>query len=580
MCRPPAVAGTFKTEHVKQLLNILLPVIGKRGIAKYAFLGLLTGLCSFLFINTVTRVIGLIIGGSLTLISHEYLLFFASIILLFVWSRRTLALYSINISQRISWNLRKEVLALVLKANYQQLSIRKTQIQTAILSDVSALTNASMGIIDFSISLIMMLACFIYLASISLTLFAITLGVAATGITVYYISSKANMRALEQARSMENRFQSNFNAILNGFKEIFIEPKKGRYIYEEKVCATANDSYRYTITAVTGLINNQITGTILFYLLITSVLLVFSVLLQIKAGAIVSFVFTLLYLLGSIESVMGMFPTLMRAGVASNNLMALRKDLHMAGFSNAIADDQHTKDSFRQIAVDNLQFTYGAEDSSFSVGPVSLEINRGEAVFIYGGNGSGKTTFVHSLLGLCQPTGGSIRLNGQTVNGDNYALYRSLFSVVFSDFYLFDEVLGTKDVDIDKWNAYIRLFELDGKVTLDGRRFSTTDLSTGQRKRLALIIALLEEKPVLVLDEWAADQDPHFRKKFYTSIIPMLKSQGTTIIAITHDDRYYHCADKLCKMDDGLLVEENVCLYQPGLLYNETNLFNTATITE
>ena len=573
--------GTFKKEQVKQLLKILLPLIGKRGIAKYAFLGLLTGFCSFLFINTVTRVIGLIIGGNYTLISPEYLLFFASIILVFVWARRSLALYSIDISQRISWNLRKEILSLVLKANYQQLSSRRTEIQTAILSDVGALTNASMGVIDFMISLIMTVSCFVYLASISITLFVITLCVATLGITVYYLSSRANMRSLEKARGMENRFQANFNAILNGFKEIFIEPKKGRYIYEKKISATADDSYRYTITAVTGLVNNQITGTILFYILITSVLLVFSVLLQIKPGSVVSFVFTLLYLLGSIESIMGLFPTLMRAGVASNHLMGLRKDLLKADFSNTEASMQLTKESFEQIDVNGLEFYYGDQDSSFGVGPVSLEIKKGEIVFIYGGNGSGKTTFVHSLLGLCVPSAGEIRLNGIAVNDGNYAEYRSLFSVVFNDFYLFEEILSEKEVDMEKWNFYINLFELQGKVTMTGRQFSTTDLSTGQRKRLALITSLLEEKPVLVLDEWAADQDPHFRKKFYTQILPLLKKEGTTIIAITHDDRYYHCADKLCKMDEGKLVEENVNLYHTDFMYNkETKLYQTATISE
>lgn len=553
---------------MKQLLNILLPVTGKRGIARYAFLGLLTGFCSFLFINSVTRVIGIIIAGNFTAVSTEYLLFFASIILLFIWARRTLALFSIDVSQRITWSLRKQILSLVLKASYQQLSARRNEIHTAILSDVSSLTNASMGMIDFSISLIMAISCFIYLASISFVLFAITVVVAVTGVVVYFMSAKANMKALEQARSMENRFVANFNAILHGFKEIFIEPKKGKHIYEEKICATANDSYRHTITAVTGLVNNQITGQILFYVLITSTLLIFSVVLQIKASDVVSFVFTLLYLLGSIEAIMGFFPTLLRAGVASNSLMKLRTELLQAGFQNEISTNDKMKNAFRQIEVKDLEFHYGEKDGSFGVGPVSMDINKGEVVFVYGGNGSGKTTFVHAVLGLCTPSAGQILLNGVAVNKANYADYRSLFSVVFSDFYLFDEILSTKEVDMKKWNYYINLFELDGKVTMDGRNYSTTDLSTGQRKRLALITALLEEKPILVLDEWAADQDPYFRKKFYTEIIPMLKQQGITVLAITHDDRYYHCADKLCKMDEGKLVEENIDLYLPGFAYN------------
>ncbi|MEO0778406.1 MAG: peptide ABC transporter, partial [Bacteroidota bacterium] len=126
---------------------------------------------------------------------------------------------------------------------------------------------------------------------------------------------------------------------------------------------------------------------------------------------------------------------------------------------------------------------------------------------------------------------------------------------VFSDFYLFDEFYSVGEVNEAKLRDYLELFEIDEKVTIEGGKFSTTDLSTGQRKRLALIAVLLEDKPVLVLDEWAADQDPYFRKKFYTEILPRFKKEGWTIIAITHDDKYYDCCDRLLKMDYGRLYE-------------------------
>ena len=147
------------------------------------------------------------------------------------------------------------------------------------------------------------------------------------------------------------------------------------------------------------------------------------------------------------------------------------------------------------------------------------------------------------------------------INKENYSNYRSIFSVVFSDFYLFDELLGIDNMNIQKCNDYLQLFEIEQKVKLDNNHFSTIDLSTGQKKRLALIAMLLEEKPVLVLDEWAADQDPYFRKKFYTEILPFLKKEGFTIIAVTHDDKYYHCADKLYKMDYGKLIAEDIHTY-------------------
>lgn len=531
---------------------------------RYAFLGIFTGLSSFLFINMVTRVISLIIAGKFTAISWEYIIIFLSIILLYIWSRRMLALTSVNLSLRIGWNLRKKILGQALNASYQQLSARKTRIQTAILNDVGALTNASLSIIDFCISVIMTIACFIYLASISGVLFFITLAVAITGIALYSFTSRRNLRGLDKARFLENKFQANFNSILNGFKEIYMDPSKGRDIYDRKISQNADESYAHNLGAITGLINNQILGQILLYLLITFVLLVFSVTLKIRPDDIVSFVFTLMYLLGAIGSIMSMLPTLMQAKVSSGHLMDLKKELEEADLENRDAGQRLIDGKFGRISARELAFIYEGK-GSFKVGPVNMTIQYGEVVFIYGGNGSGKTTLLNALIGLRVPSSGELRVDETVIDADNYRAYRKLFSVVFSDFYLFSEVLGDAPFSQARWDYLVHLFEMDGKVSIEHKCFSSTDLSTGQRKRLALIAALMEQRPILVLDEWAADQDPYFRKKFYTEIIPLLNKEGITIIAITHDDKYYHCADKLYKMSEGHLYEEGVHSDRPAI---------------
>lgn len=477
-----------------------------------------------------------------------------------------LSLGIVTLSQRIFWTLRKQILHSVLNANYEQLSKRKTKVHAAILSDVYVLTDASMNVISFFISLVMGVACLIYLASISFILFLITVVVAFMGGAVYHFGSIKNNKELEVYRSLENKFLDNLNAILNGFKEIYMEPKKGRAIYENKINFIARDSYKNNISAFTGFLRNQITGQVLFYLLISSVLLIFSIILKIKATDIVSFVFTLLYLLGAIETIMVLLPGLMRARIACNHLIDLKTELEEANFSNPIPDKYIQKDEFDQIIIKDLEYKYQGDDNIFTIGPIDLQIKKGEIIFIYGGNGSGKTTFVHSVLGLNIPTSGEIYLNDQLINNESYPSYRTLFSVVFSDFYLFNELHGMPELDIEKWNYYLELFEIQGKVELEDNCFSTIDLSTGQRKRLALIVALLEEKPILVMDEWAADQDPYFRKKFYTEILPALKKQDITIIAITHDDKYYNCADKLYKMEEGKLIEESVTVHESPLV--------------
>lgn len=551
---------------MKKVLYIVLPLLGKDGLLKYIFLGIFSGVCSFLFINSVTRVISLMISGGFTRISMEYVIIFSTLILLFIWTRRTLSLAIINLSQMMTWTLRKQILSLALLANYQELMSRKVRIRSAILNDVSVLTQAAMNIIQFFSALILTIACLGYLASISVVLFLITIGIALVGVTVYYIGSKANARDLEKARGFENNFLENFNAILDGFKEIYMEPKKGKEIYDKKIDEVANDAYKTNTAAFTNFLNNQITGQILFYILISSILLFFSIILNIKIGDTVSFVFTLLYLLSSIEAVMVLIPGLIRAKVSSDHLIGLINELESANTDAVASEKYNFKLEFDNISVKALEFNYGKGEKSFGIGPIDFAVSKGDVIFVYGGNGSGKTTFIHSVLGLNIPSKGEIKLNDTPINKENYANYREIFSVVFSDFYLFSEILAVDNVDIEKWNYYLELFELGKKVELKDNGFSTTDLSTGQRKRLALIATLLEEKPVLVIDEWAADQDPYFRKKFYTEIIPLLKAKGLTVIAITHDDRYYYCADKLYKMDDGNLIEENVNIHQETLI--------------
>ncbi|HEX9508909.1 MAG TPA: cyclic peptide export ABC transporter [Puia sp.] len=547
---------------MNKLLKIVLPLIGKRGLLKYSFTGILSGLFSFLFINSVTRIIGQIIAGNYTMVSRENVIILAGIILIFVWIRRTLSVMIINLSQTLFWKLRKRILLLILRANYQQLLSRKAKIQSTILSDVYTLTEASLNVIQFFTASILALSCFVYLLSISMMLFFITLFVASIGVTIYHWGSIKNLRAFKLARDLENNFQEQFGSILHGFKDIYMEPKKGKFIYDRKITNIAHAAFKNNTSAFIGFLNNQITGQILFYMLISSVLLFFSLRLKIKSSDTVTYIFTLLYLLGSIETIMALLPGLARAKVASNHLMTLSSELEEVNFDNPEPSRYVSKDEFEQINVSGLEFVYKTEDQPFGIGPIDLEIRKGEAIFIYGGNGSGKTTLIYSILGLCFPSAGEISLNDVTVDSGNYADYRTVFSVVFNDFYLFNELMTNDHPDVCKWEYYVRLFELENKVKLSGTVLSTTELSAGQRKRLALIATLLEDKPVLILDEWAADQDPYFKRKFYTEIIPLLKKDGFTIIAITHDDNYYFCADKLYKMDYGKLVPERINAYE------------------
>ncbi|MGE0969412.1 cyclic peptide export ABC transporter [Klebsiella sp. WOUb02] len=203
-----------------------------------------------------------------------------------------------------------------------------------------------------------------------------------------------------------------------------------------------------------------------------------------------------------------------------------------------------------------MRYRYQGEDGErFTLGPLDMRFSPGELVFIVGGNGSGKTTLANLLVGLYPPDSGAIVLNGRAVADDQQEGYRQLFSAVFNDFFLFDDVAFVHERTAEQVNHLLQLLKLQHKVRFAEGRFSTTALSQGQRKRLALLQAWLEERPLYLFDEWAADQDPEFKAVFYLELLPMLKAEGKTIIAITHDDRYFHLADRIIKLESGRIVQ-------------------------
>ncbi|MCI5116129.1 MAG: ATP-binding cassette domain-containing protein [Candidatus Electrothrix sp. AX1] len=246
---------------------------------------------------------------------------------------------------------------------------------------------------------------------------------------------------------------------------------------------------------------------------------------------------------------------------------ALRK-LHRLFSHHAIkkADEdlpvplRNSFEQFCSINIEGIKFSYPKQDGPeqvFSVTIDELNIKSGEILFIVGGNGSGKSTLMKVLTGLYPPEQGTVSIDGQSISITDY---RDMFSAVFSDFHLFDRLYGLEGVDENRVGELLKITELEGKTQYEQGKFTVQDLSTGQRKRLALIIAMLEDRPIFVFDEWAADQDPYFRRYFYEDILPSLKKQGKAIIAVSHDDRYFHLADKVVRMDYGRITEQ----WRPG----------------
>lgn len=534
-------------EFVSSMKFFLNGRLGK--LAGLLALGLVSGACGFGFLVFVNEAARLLLEGNLEANRPEMVVAVAVLVVLFFLSRRFLAIGLIDWSLDVLWGFRQQVIRLAMRTSFQIFQAKKATIYSALVHDINTLTNASMTVVDFGTSLIIIVGCLAYLAWLSLPLFGACLGMILVAALIYHFSNGRNHLRFGRARDYEDEFIRQFNAVIDGFKEIRIAPEKGTELYDQKIKTVARNSVQDSRSAYIGFLNNQMIGQVSFYLLIASLLLFFGVELNESPATIVGVIFTMMFILGPIETVMVLLPGLSRAGIAANRMMKLHEDLKM----NSSESESATMalEDFQQLKLDGLAFSYNGSDEAFAIGPLGMELRSGEIVFLKGGNGSGKTTFVMALLGLLVARSGRFFLNNEEIPIEKWHCHKTLFASVFSDFYLFEELYGVKDLDPTEFDFWVETFEMTGKVRLEGHRFSTTSMSTGQRKRLALIHAILEKRPILVLDEWAADQDPQFRQKFYTEILPLLKSKGYAILAISHDDKYFAAADRIYEMDFG-----------------------------
>ncbi|WP_162267938.1 cyclic peptide export ABC transporter [Thiohalocapsa sp. ML1] len=259
-------------------------------------------------------------------------------------------------------------------------------------------------------------------------------------------------------------------------------------------------------------------------------------------------------LLGAANAV----PVIAKVDAAIEHLYRLENELDRAAVHAEAPVAAVPLAGFERIDARGLCFHYQDADGEplFRVGPFDLSLRRGEMVFIVGGNGAGKSTLLKLLTGLYHPEQGELALDGRLLGADDYPGYRSLFTSVFTDFHLFDRLYGLDDLDPATVNHWLRVLEMDHKTRYADGGFTNLDLSTGQKKRLAFIAAVLKNRPICVFDELAADQDPAFRQRFYEEILPGLKAQGRTLVCVSHDDRWFHVADRVLTMRDGRLADD------------------------
>ena len=267
------------------------------------------------------------------------------------------------------------------------------------------------------------------------------------------------------------------------------------------------------------------------------------------------FVLSLLYLMPFVQGILSTMPAFSQAESAIKTLTELTGELSQN--SDITDSDSRITSRWRRICLHGVEYHYdnGDPESTFRIGPLDFTVTPGETIFVTGGNGSGKTTLIKVLAGLYRPDAGTIMVDDLPVSEGDLDTYRQNFSSVFFDFHIFDQLFGLSYID-EHAAAYLRHLKLDHKVKIDGGKLSTVNLSQGQKKRLALLTAYLEDRPIYIFDEWAADQDVEFREVFYHEILPGLKRRNKTVVVISHDERYFHVADRIVKLDCGRFAQE------------------------
>ncbi|MBZ0166255.1 MAG: cyclic peptide export ABC transporter, partial [Candidatus Omnitrophica bacterium] len=369
----------------------------------------------------------------------------------------------------------------------------------------------------------------------------------------YWLPSSVAIRRLEKAREHQDFMFKHFRALTEGSKELKINAGRRHDFFNDVFRPTA-DSYReqnvvgFSIYAAAA---NW--GYLSFFLMIGAVIFVLPNFLNMSRDMLTGATLILLYLRSPLELIFSMVPELARSQIALNKVKKLGINLTGAEQDGLNQTAHAVKGEGHRLELRKAAYCFDREENhGFQLGPLDVTFEQGEIVLIIGGNGSGKSTLVKLITGLYAPDGGDIFWDGLTVDESNRDAYRQNFAAVFSDFFLFETLLGMPVEGLDaKAKEYLIRLQLDHKVKIEGGEFSTLNLSQGQRKRLALLTAFLEDRPFYVFDEWAADQDPYFKEIFYTQILPELKSKGKGIICITHDEKYFHVADRLIKLDYG-----------------------------
>jgi cyclic peptide transporter len=404
-------------------------------------------------------------------------------------------------------------------------------------------------------SMLMLVLCLVYMFSLSTSAAFVVIGLVGLVAWSYFIVMNSMSKHVANLRLYNDHYYKYVQDVMKGFKELKLNFFRRKNMMNKFLIPNRDKAGVLDFKINYVFLSINLISQYGLYFVIATILFILPEWGILNRQDIIAYVVIILFISGPINNLINLQQMYTRFMVARTRIRSFIHDFQIQHDEVEV----ETKASFQKISFEDVKYTYiedrDSDEQRFMLGPINLEIKKGETIFVIGGNGSGKSTFIKTLTGLYEATGGTIQLDDSPI--DSKENIQNLVAAVFTDNHIFSQ--NYEDYELDDNSDYKELLELmkmDTVVTDTTDEASRRNYSKGQSKRMSLIFALLEKKPILVLDEWAADQDPHFRKYFYTELIPRLQEQGKTIIAVTHDDMYFEYADRIVKFDYGQIVKD------------------------
>ncbi|KIO74907.1 hypothetical protein TH53_23800 [Pedobacter lusitanus] len=527
----------------------------------YFFLILLSAVNSIVYSTLLVFINKIIVEKHLFFKGYDWILFFGILSFSFV-IKRLFQNYIINLTQTVLLDMELSILNSIGQANYTSFEKLGQQKIYSAIGDTRIVGQIPDIIVNVINSCVLIICALGYLFWVSIIGGVIITGLMGLLLCLYLYKNRGIENELNKLRDLQNDYYKYLIDLLDGFKELKMSLKRNSTIYNKFLKNNRIEGKLLGVSSSVKYMNNELIGNYSWFIILGITLFALPNIDKVSSEQVTSLVITILYLMAPIATLISIVPLYTRVKVAFTRIQQL-EDMLLTQVKSEATDKEITLNEaeFKTLKLVDVMYEYydTHKEKFFVVGPINLEIVKGELIFVTGGNGSGKSTFINLLTGLYEPSEGHIYFNGEKITKDLYPGYRDKISAIFTSNYLFNANYDSFSLDQSnqKLKEFIDKLKMNNVLQfVEGENFISNDLSKGQQKRLAMIYALMEEREILILDEWAAEQDPQFRDYFYSVLLPHFKDLGKTMLLVTHDDYYFSFCDRTIKFDFGKIVAD------------------------